>query len=134
MADPPPQHFIPRPAEFDALIRRLMADGINNVAITAALRGAGGYGKTTLAKAICHDPRIQAAFPDGTLWTTLGQPKFDLPDLPHPALIRTLEGHSFSVSGCAFSPDGKLIVSASYLWAALESYRMGRLSNRRNAG
>jgi hypothetical protein len=73
MADPPPHHFIPRPAEFDALIQRLMADGINNVAITAALRGAGGYGKTTLAKAICHDPRIQAAFPDGTLWTTLGQ-------------------------------------------------------------
>src|SRR5262249_16950025 len=41
-------------------------------------------------------------------------PKFDLPDLPHPALIRTLEGHSDSVRGCAFSPDGKLIVSASY--------------------
>ncbi|HEX2491458.1 MAG TPA: WD40 repeat domain-containing protein, partial [Blastocatellia bacterium] len=40
-------------------------------------------------------------------------PKFDLPDLPHPALIRTLEGHLSSVRGCAFSPDGKLIVSAS---------------------
>src|SRR5207249_2015611 len=36
-----------------------------------------------------------------------------LPDLPHPALIRTLEGHAASVYGCAFSPDGKLIVSAS---------------------
>jgi WD40 repeat protein len=40
-------------------------------------------------------------------------PKFNLPDLPHPALIRTLEGHSSYVTGCAFSPDGKLIVSAS---------------------
>jgi WD40 repeat protein len=29
-------------------------------------------------------------------------------------LIRTLEGHSVFVYGCAFSPDGKLIVSASY--------------------
>jgi WD40 repeat protein len=41
-------------------------------------------------------------------------PKFDLPDLPHSVLIRTLEGHSSRVSDCAFSPDGKLIVSASF--------------------
>jgi len=40
-------------------------------------------------------------------------PKFDLPDLPHPALIRTLEGHSDYVRGCAFSPDGELVVSTS---------------------
>jgi WD40 repeat protein len=40
-------------------------------------------------------------------------PQSALPDLPHPALIRTLEGHSDSVSGCAFSRDGKLIASAS---------------------
>src|SRR5499426_1220151 len=40
-------------------------------------------------------------------------PKSALPDLPHPALIRTLEGHSGSVRGCAFSPDCRLIVSAS---------------------
>jgi WD40 repeat protein len=28
--------------------------------------------------------------------------------------MRSLEGHSGYVMGCAFSPDGKLIVSASY--------------------
>ena len=68
-----------------------MANGINNVAITAALRGAGGYGKTTLAKALCHDPRIQAAFPDGTLWTTLGQTPGDL--APHVEdLVKRLSG------------------------------------------
>ena len=68
-----------------------MADGINNVAITAALRGAGGYGKTTLAKALCHDPRIQAAFPDGTLWTTLGQTPGNL--APHVEdLVKRLSG------------------------------------------
>ncbi len=43
------------------------------VAITAALRGAGGYGKTTLARALCHDDRIQEAFDDGILWVTLGE-------------------------------------------------------------
>src|SRR5262249_6693521 len=51
-------------------------------------------------------------------------PQSSLPDLPHPALIRTLEGHSRFVSGCAFSPDGQLIVSASWdsslkVWDAL---------------
>jgi predicted ATPase len=42
-------------------------------AITTALRGAGGFGKTTLASALCHDPDIQAAFPDGILWVELGE-------------------------------------------------------------
>ena len=35
--------------------------------------GAGGYGKTTLARALCADPDIQDAFHDGILWTTLGE-------------------------------------------------------------
>jgi hypothetical protein len=36
-----------------------------------------------------------------------------LPDLPHPALIRTLQGHANEVAGCVMSPDGTWIVSAS---------------------
>ncbi|NJK79536.1 MAG: hypothetical protein HC914_06370 [Chloroflexaceae bacterium] len=38
-----------------------------------ALAGVGGFGKTTLAKAICHDARVQAAFPAGVLWVEVGQ-------------------------------------------------------------
>jgi len=45
----------------------------NPIAITTALQGAGGYGKTTLAIALCHDHRVVGAFDDGILWTTLGQ-------------------------------------------------------------
>jgi hypothetical protein len=37
-----------------------------------------------------------------------------LPDLPHPALIRTLAGHTGSVRICAVSPDGRWIISASW--------------------
>ena len=37
-----------------------------------------------------------------------------LPDLPHPALVRTLSGHTAEVYGCAISPDGSFIVSASW--------------------
>ena len=43
------------------------------MAITAALKGAGGYGKTTLARALCHDDEVQDAFHDGILWVTLGE-------------------------------------------------------------
>src|SRR5205085_2131155 len=36
-----------------------------------------------------------------------------LPDLPDPALMRTLSGHTGVVWGCAFSPSGDSIISAS---------------------
>ena len=43
------------------------------MAITAALHGAGGYGKTTLAKALAHDEDIIEAYFDGILWVELGE-------------------------------------------------------------
>jgi hypothetical protein len=73
MAPKPPGEFVDRPHEYEALKELLLADGDRPVAITAALRGAGGYGKSTLAQALCHDPDVVAAFPDGILWTTLGE-------------------------------------------------------------
>jgi hypothetical protein len=69
-----PPDFVPRPHEFDALISTLLDEQREEpVAITAALHGAGGYGKTTMATALCHDMRIQDAFHDGILWVTLGE-------------------------------------------------------------
>jgi hypothetical protein len=71
--------FVPRPEEFDQLVALLLDQNREEpVAITAALRGAGGYGKTTLARAICHDERVQNAFDDGILWVTLGENPGDL--------------------------------------------------------
>lgn len=62
-----------RPNELDSLVRLLLADDhTGTAAITTALVGAGGFGKTTLAAAICHDRDIQTAFDDGILWVTLG--------------------------------------------------------------
>jgi len=73
--------FVERPGEFGALIDTLLDEGHKEpvataakpVAITAALRGAGGYGKTTLAKALCHDGCIRRAFDGGIFWVTLGE-------------------------------------------------------------
>ena len=69
-----PKGYVPRPKAFDE-IKQLLLNPQNHrtTAITTALRGAGGFGKTTLALALCHDPEIQAAFPDGILWVELGE-------------------------------------------------------------
>jgi len=47
----------------------------------SAFHGMGGIGKTVIARALCDDPVVQHAFPDGILWATLGQ---------HPDLITLL--------------------------------------------
>ena len=73
MAPEPPVDFVQRPVEFEALKRKLLDAKGDAVAITAALRGAGGYGKTTLAKALAHDPDIEDAYFDGILWAELGE-------------------------------------------------------------
>src|SRR5262245_43751785 len=73
MAPEPPPDFVQRAVEFDALKRQLMDAKGDAVAITAALRGAGGYGKTTLARKLAHDPDIQDAYFDGILWVELGE-------------------------------------------------------------
>jgi hypothetical protein len=62
MAPELPADFVARPKEFDALKARLLdPEGDSVAGITAALRGAGGYGKTTLARALARDPDIQDA-------------------------------------------------------------------------
>ena len=69
-----PLDFVARPREFDALKARLLdPEGDSIAGITAALRGAGGYGKTTLAMALARDPDIQDAYFDGILWAELGE-------------------------------------------------------------
>ena len=79
MAEDIPEGFVPRQREFDQL-RNLFSNqqAENSVGITAALSGAGGYGKTTLAKAICHDQAVQDAFDHGILWVSLGKNPGDL--------------------------------------------------------
>lgn len=78
MADALPDGFVPRPEPFERLKRSLLDARGEPVAITAALRGAGGYGKTVLANALCHDGDIQDAFSDGILRVTLGEQPDDL--------------------------------------------------------
>jgi hypothetical protein len=92
MAPDLPESFVQRPREFEQLIAQLVEEERENpIAITTALQGAGGYGKTTLAIALCHDDRVIEAFNDGILWVTLGQSPNVLRDLKK--LYEALTGH-----------------------------------------
>ncbi len=69
-----PRRYVPRPQAFNDIKNKLLAQRVGQTtAISTALRGAGGFGKTMLALALCHDPEIQTAFPDGILWVELGE-------------------------------------------------------------
>ena len=79
MVEDLPEDFVQRSYEFNELVANILDEEHEDaVAITAALCGAGGYGKTTLTKALCHDERILEAFYDGILWVTLGESPGDL--------------------------------------------------------
>lgn len=74
MAPDLPDQCVERPAEFHALLARLLDNsGENALAVTTALHGAGGFGKTTFASMLCHHENIISAFDDGILWVTLGE-------------------------------------------------------------
>ena len=94
-APPLPAHFVPRPEVTDALKARLLTDASDRpgVLVVSAIHGLGGIGKSTLAAALCYSPEVQARFPDGILWATLGQQPEQLPLLT--AWIQALGDYQF---------------------------------------
>ena len=90
---------MPRSNEFNEVVSSLLdCEREDAIAIAAALHGAGGYGKTTLAKALCHDERILEAFYDGILWVTLGENLGDLTERVQD-LIEILSGERPGFAG-----------------------------------
>ncbi len=74
MVEDLPIDYVPRAAEQTQIITQFIdVDRQEPRAGIVALKGAGGYGKTTLARAVCADERIQTAFDDGILWVTFGE-------------------------------------------------------------
>lgn len=72
-----PAYYVPRPELLDQLRQALLTDP-NDMALVSgvqmnALHGMGSIGKSVMARALCEDSAVQAAFPDGILWATVGQ-------------------------------------------------------------
>lgn len=73
MAPPLSPSFVPRSQLAERLLSALTAEPAHAVGLTTALRGAGGFGKTTMATWLCHQSEIRDRFPDGVLWVDLGE-------------------------------------------------------------
>ena len=74
----PPELDVPgwvvgRPAELSAIVRALVDEGAGMVGITTGLYGAGGFGKTTLARMVCADRRVQRRFGGRVYLITVGR-------------------------------------------------------------
>ncbi len=73
-----PEDFVPRPHEYAQLKSAILAASETTIGLTTALRGAGGYGKTSLANYLCRDPDIRAEFTDGILRIDIGRERNDV--------------------------------------------------------
>jgi WD40 repeat protein len=72
-APPPPEWAVGRPAEVAEVARALRRGRGGMAGITTGLHGAGGFGKTTLAKMACADRRVRRRFRGRVYWVTVGQ-------------------------------------------------------------
>ena len=69
----PEPWIVERPREVDRIVDALRQRGSRTVGVTTALQGAGGFGKTTVAKLVRSDRRILRRFGDHVHWVTLGR-------------------------------------------------------------
>jgi NB-ARC domain/TIR domain len=72
-APPLPANFVDRPEALEVLRNALITDGESRHIALTALNGMSGIGKTMLAQALCRDPVVHQAFPDGIIWITVGK-------------------------------------------------------------
>lgn len=79
--DSVPEWVVDRPEELESVVGSLVRGREPAVAITTALYGAGGFGKTTLALMVCADRRVQRRFGDRVHVVTVGR------DLTDPVAI-----------------------------------------------
>ncbi len=115
MAGDLPTGLVVRPEELDRVVEHLITDGkTNSTALSTALRGAGGMGKTMLARLVCADERIRKAFPDGVLWVTLGESANPAAELAaiHCALA---ERATFAGLSEAIQAVGQLVAEREFL-------------------
>ena len=68
-----PGWVIARPAEAGQVVAALMAGRGRAVGITTGLHGAGGFGKTTLARIVCADRRVRHRYRGGIFLVTVGR-------------------------------------------------------------
>jgi NB-ARC domain len=76
-----PEWVVDRPAEVGQVVRALRRRQGATAGITTVVHGAGGFGKTTLARLVRSDRRVLRWFGRRVYWVTLGR------DVRHDALL-----------------------------------------------
>lgn len=69
----PEPWVVDRPQQVKEVVAALCRRGGATVGITTLLQGAGGFGKTTVAKLVRADRRVLRRFNGGIYWVTLGR-------------------------------------------------------------
>ena len=70
-----PANYIPRVRLLKEISSAILKSKITpTIGTTVTIRGIGGIGKSTIAKALCHDPLIKEHFVNGFLWISLTPP------------------------------------------------------------
>jgi hypothetical protein len=98
-APPKPSYFVERPEVSIKLKELLLSEAKDNTGtlVISAIYGLGGIGKSTLAAALAQDQAVQAYFPDGIFWATLGQ---------QPDILSFLHGWIQALGDYNFKPTG----------------------------
>jgi hypothetical protein len=118
-----PPNFVRRAEEIEEAVRALVKDNQDAVAMTTALKGAGGYGKTTLAKAIARDIRVRGTFDDGILFVSLGEELLKLsPESLKNALIERIRSLIVAIDDTSPSLDTLEIAQAKLAKAIGDRY------------
>ena len=68
-----PEWVVDRPTELAAVVSALVDAAGGMVGITTGLFGAGGFGKTTLARMVCADPLVRQRFSGRVYFVTVGR-------------------------------------------------------------
>ena len=120
-----PANHVPRVKLLKAVSSAILNSAITpTIGTTVAIRGIGGIGKSTIAKALCHDPLIKEHFINGFLWISL------TPPLPNPMtmlseIYQRLTGKSDTpnvsilinkIKCLVFNPSCKLLVILDDIW------------------
>ena len=136
---PLPSSFVERPQHRKAVKALLLTEDTQpGTLVISAIYGLGGIGKSVLAAALAHDLEIQAQFPDGILWATLGQQPDILPFLS--SWIQALDDYNYKpttidaasshLRSLLYDKQVLLVVDDAWNPDDVEPFRVGGVSCR----